>query len=138
VSRRALLPIAVGGLAYSVGAVLNLLRWPALWAGVFGTHELFHLFVLAGSLAHYWFMLKVIVPFVRKPRADPRGPSPRTTGTVLPAWVVPGRTRSIALQSVGRSGRISVWINGPRRSNGSIDAPGSSRIGEARREGNEP
>ena len=67
VSHRALVPIVVGGMSYSVGAVLNLLHWPALWPGIFGTHELFHLFVMAGSLAHYLFMLKVVVPFVRGP-----------------------------------------------------------------------
>jgi Haemolysin-III related len=38
---------------YSVGAVLNVLRWPVLWPGLFGSHELFHLFVLAGSLSHF-------------------------------------------------------------------------------------
>jgi hemolysin III len=63
VSHRALRPIIVGGLSYSVGAVLNLMRWPELWPGTFGTHELFHLFVLVGSLAHYRFILKVVVPF---------------------------------------------------------------------------
>ena len=72
--------LAVGGLAYSVGAVLNLFRWPALWTGVFGTHELFHLFVLAGSLAHYWFMLKVIVPFVREPGPAHEGRVPVDRG----------------------------------------------------------
>jgi hemolysin III len=67
VSHRGLVLIVAGGLSYSVGAVLNLLRWPALWPGAFGTHELFHLFVLAGSLSHYLFILKVVVPFVRGP-----------------------------------------------------------------------
>ena len=62
-SHRALVPVVVGGLSYSMGAVLNLLHWPVLWPGTFGTHELFHLFVLAGSLAHYLFILKVVVPF---------------------------------------------------------------------------
>ena len=63
VTHRALVPIVVGGLSYSIGAVLNLLHWPNLWPGVFGPHELFHLFVLVGSLAHYLFILKVVVPF---------------------------------------------------------------------------
>jgi hemolysin III len=63
VSHRALLPIVAGGLSYSVGAVLNLLQWPALVPGIFGTHDLFHVFVLLGSLAHYLFILKVVVPF---------------------------------------------------------------------------
>ena len=63
VSHRALLPLVVGGLLYSVGAVLNLIHRPSLWPGTFGTHDLFHLFVIAGSLAHFWFILKVVVPF---------------------------------------------------------------------------
>jgi hemolysin III len=62
-------PLVAGGLFYSVGAVLNLLRWPELWPGLFGVHELFHLFVLAGSLAHYRLILKVAVPLERCPAA---------------------------------------------------------------------
>jgi hemolysin III len=65
VSHRALRLVVLGGLFYSVGAVLNLLHWPALWPGIFSVHDLFHLFVMAGSLAHFWFILKVIVPFGR-------------------------------------------------------------------------
>jgi Haemolysin-III related len=60
VSHRALLPVVLGGLFYSLGAVLNSLRWPTLWPGVFGVHDLFHLFVMADSLTHYWFILKQI------------------------------------------------------------------------------
>ena len=62
VSHRAMRPLVLGGVAYSVGAVINLLAWPRLWPEVFGAHALFHLFVIAGSLAHFWFILKVIVP----------------------------------------------------------------------------
>ena len=67
VSHRALLPIIIGGLSYSVGAVLNLLHWPVILPGVFGSHELFHFFVLMGSLAHYRFILKTVVPFGQVP-----------------------------------------------------------------------
>ena len=67
VTHRALVPIVVGGLSYSVGALLNLLHWPIFWPGVFGSHELFHFFVMAGSLVHYLFILKVVVPFVGGP-----------------------------------------------------------------------
>jgi hemolysin III len=63
VSHRALLPVVAGGLSYSVGAVLNVLHWPMILPGTFGPHELFHFFVLMGSLAHYRFILKVVVPF---------------------------------------------------------------------------
>lgn len=61
-SHRALAPIVVGGTFYSVGAVLNLLKWPNLAPGVFGSHELFHLFVMAGSLIHFRFILRVASP----------------------------------------------------------------------------
>jgi hemolysin III len=67
VSHRAMLPVIVGGLSYSVGAVLNLLRWPVILPGIFGAHELFHFFVLAGSAAHYLFILKVVAPFAHGP-----------------------------------------------------------------------
>jgi hemolysin III len=63
ISHRRLLTLVLGGVFYSVGAVLNLLNWPALWPEVFGTHALFHLFVIAGSVTHFWFILKVVVPF---------------------------------------------------------------------------
>jgi hemolysin III len=38
---------------YGMGAVLNALHWPALFPGVVGSHECFHVFVLAGSVAHF-------------------------------------------------------------------------------------
>jgi hemolysin III len=65
VSHRALLPVVAGGLSYSVGAVLNVLHWPVILPGTFGAHELFHFFVLMGSLAHYLFILNVVVPFTQ-------------------------------------------------------------------------
>ena len=85
VSHRDLRPLVAGGLWYSVGAVLNLLRWPVLWPGHFGAHELFHLFVLAGSLAHYRLMLRVVVPFGRGPEGLAR------SGPVAAVLVVTGR-----------------------------------------------
>lgn len=63
-SHRRMCPALVGGVLYTVGAVFNQLHWPALWPGVFSTHELWHLFVLAGSASHFWLMLTVVVPFV--------------------------------------------------------------------------
>ena len=65
VSHRAMLPVVVGGLSYSVGALLNLLHWPVIVPGTFGAHELFHFFVLGGSLAHYLFIFKIAAPFAQ-------------------------------------------------------------------------
>jgi hemolysin III len=66
VGHRAMFPLVLGGVFYSVGAIFNIVHWPALWPGYFGTHDLFHLFVIAGSLTHYLFILKVVLPY----RAD--------------------------------------------------------------------
>jgi channel protein (hemolysin III family) len=45
-----------GALAYTVGAVVDFLRWPTLIPGVVGPHELFHLLVLAGLGFHWSFV----------------------------------------------------------------------------------
>lgn len=65
ISRRDQGLILAGGVFYTIGALINVMNWPNLAPGIFGPHELFHLFVIAGSLAHYTFILKVIVPFAR-------------------------------------------------------------------------
>jgi len=64
-SYRALLPALLGGFLYTVGAVFDLLNWPNFWPPAFRAHDLFHLFVMAGSLIHFWFMLKVVAPYER-------------------------------------------------------------------------
>ncbi|NMA71829.1 MAG: hemolysin III family protein [Firmicutes bacterium] len=51
---RSLLWIGVGGVFYLVGAAIYGFRWPNLSPGRFGFHELWHLFVMAGSASHVW------------------------------------------------------------------------------------
>ncbi len=63
VTHAALRPLWVGGLCYSIGAAINLVGWPDPWPHVFGFHELFHLWVMAGSACHYWFILTVVTPY---------------------------------------------------------------------------
>lgn len=65
VSARPVRIVWLGGLLYTIGALFYLTRWPVIWPDVFGSHELLHLFVMGGSLAHFWFMLKYVVPFDR-------------------------------------------------------------------------
>ena len=57
--------ILLGGFFYSVGALINGLHWPVLVPHVFGWHEIFHLFVMTGSLCHYCFMLRGVLPYQR-------------------------------------------------------------------------
>ncbi|MBS5164453.1 MAG: PAQR family membrane homeostasis protein TrhA [Butyricicoccus sp.] len=56
----AIVLLALGGLSYTIGGVIYILKKPNC-SPLIGFHELFHLFVLAGSLAHYlvvyWFVL---------------------------------------------------------------------------------
>ncbi len=84
VSHRALRPLVIGGLFYSVGAIVNLFGWPVLWPGVFGPHELFHLFVIAGSLSHFWMIWKLVGTPGPKPRRTLHGSAPGTSDVASP------------------------------------------------------
>ena len=50
-----------GGLLYTLGAVIYAAKWPRIKSKIFGFHEIFHVFVLAGSFCHYWMMLRYIM-----------------------------------------------------------------------------
>lgn len=53
--------LALGGLFYSIGAIIYALKKPDFFPKVFGYHELWHLFVLAGSACHFIMMLKYVL-----------------------------------------------------------------------------
>lgn len=48
-----LILLGVGGLFYTLGAIIYGLKWPNPRPERFGFHEIWHLFVMAGSGAHY-------------------------------------------------------------------------------------
>lgn len=52
--------LAIGGLFYSVGAIFYGIKWPNFAPDFFGFHELWHIFVLAGSFSHFWAVFKYI------------------------------------------------------------------------------
>jgi hemolysin III len=54
--------VLAGALVYSAGALIYGLRRPNPMPGVFGFHELWHLFVVAGSACHFWAVLGYIAP----------------------------------------------------------------------------
>jgi hemolysin III len=56
-------PLWIGGVFYSVGALLNCLGWPVVVPGVVEAHEVFHLFVMAGSVWHYCFIRFAVLPY---------------------------------------------------------------------------
>lgn len=53
--------LVAGGLMYTMGAVIYATKWTRTASKLFGFHEIFHLFVMAGSLCHFWFMLRYIL-----------------------------------------------------------------------------
>jgi hemolysin III len=54
--------LITGGVLYTVGALVYWRRWPR-WGrpGVFGYHELWHVFVLGASASHYWAVLRYLM-----------------------------------------------------------------------------
>jgi hemolysin III len=54
--------LVAGGIVYSVGTVIYATGRPRLWPGVFGAHELWHLFVLSGSACHLVLMFRFVAP----------------------------------------------------------------------------
>jgi hemolysin III len=49
----ALVLLLAGGLLYTLGGIVYAARRPDPWPRVFGYHEVFHAFVVAGSAVHY-------------------------------------------------------------------------------------
>jgi hemolysin III len=54
--------VAAGGLVYTAGAVVFATERPRLYPGVFGSHALWHLCVLAGSACHVWAVARYLTP----------------------------------------------------------------------------
>lgn len=52
--------LALGGLFYSIGAVVYSLKKPDPFPDVFGFHEIWHICVLLGSACHVWLVLRYL------------------------------------------------------------------------------
>lgn len=57
-----LLWLLAGGVFYTGGAVMYAMKKPNIIPGWLGFHEIWHLFVMAGSFCHFMMMLKSILP----------------------------------------------------------------------------
>jgi len=62
-STTALVWFFMGGISYTVGAVVYVIKKPDPFPGTFGFHEIWHLFVIAGSFCHFWLILRHILFF---------------------------------------------------------------------------
>ena len=48
---RLVVVLPLGGVLYTIGAVIYATRWPDPWPAISGFHELFHVFAVAGAVA---------------------------------------------------------------------------------------
>ncbi|MEO5952732.1 MAG: hemolysin III family protein [Chloroflexia bacterium] len=62
---QALTVLAIGGVLYTLGAVVYALKRPNPFPKVLGFHEVFHLFVIAGSVAHSIVVWIWVLPYPR-------------------------------------------------------------------------
>ena len=53
--------LLAGGLFYTIGAVIYATKRPKINLKFFGFHEIFHIFIMFGSLCHYILMFKYIM-----------------------------------------------------------------------------
>ncbi len=53
--------LLAGGILYTVGGVLYAVKWPGRDNPRFGCHEIFHVFILLGSLCHFLMMARVVL-----------------------------------------------------------------------------
>ena len=92
-THRKLLLLPLGGLTYTVGAVMNLKHWPHMWPGVFSHHDLYHLLVMTGTALHFVFMWRTLAPY--RATALRRETQAVTTTSVSPA--TPAAASAMAL-----------------------------------------
>ncbi|MCX6082648.1 MAG: hemolysin III family protein [Chloroflexi bacterium] len=52
--------LILGGVTYTFGAIIYATKWFNLFPGKFGSHEIWHIFVLAGASAHFMAIFGII------------------------------------------------------------------------------
>lgn len=52
--------LILGGVTYTFGAIIYATKWFNLFPGKFGSHEIWHIFVLAGAAAHFMAIFGII------------------------------------------------------------------------------
>jgi hemolysin III len=64
-------PLLWGGIAYSIGGVVDFLRWPTVVPRVVEGHEVFHVAVLVGAVFHWRFIWQFAGGEVQGPTFTP-------------------------------------------------------------------
>jgi hemolysin III len=53
--------MALGGIAFTIGAIIYAVKKPDPKPGVFGFHEIFHVLILLGAILHYIMILQALI-----------------------------------------------------------------------------
>jgi hemolysin III len=62
-SLQVLLFAVVGGILYTLGAIVYSVRRPDPWPDVFGYHEIFHALVVAAAVLHFTAVAQIVFEF---------------------------------------------------------------------------
>jgi channel protein (hemolysin III family) len=62
---RAVELLLLGGIFYSIGMVLLVAKRPRIAPRVFSYHEVFHILVVSGTLAHFLMIIWYVAPVAR-------------------------------------------------------------------------
>jgi hemolysin III len=59
---------ALGGAAfYTAGAIFELVKWPEIFPGDVGHHEVFHVMVIGGTICHIIFITRFVIRYQHQP-----------------------------------------------------------------------
>ncbi len=53
--------LLAGGILYSIGGISYAIKWPGRHNPRFGCHEIFHVFIVLGSICHFFLMYRILV-----------------------------------------------------------------------------
>jgi hemolysin III len=97
-------PVLFGGVAFSLGALMDLFRWPVVVPGFIHAHDVFHLAVLVAYAFHFSFIWRIALvadggaDAVRPNDARQRSASPEPT----PLTATAGLDSLAAVSRVGQ------------------------------------
>jgi hemolysin III len=58
----AIMWLVAGGLFFTIGAIIYIIKRPDFFPGIFGFHEIWHIFVILGCLSHFILIAAYVAP----------------------------------------------------------------------------
>ena len=77
-----------GAVFYTLGAVCELAKWPTIWPGVVGAHEVLHISDMIGTFCHFVFIVRFALAYRPEAIEVPASVRPQTSSSS--AWAMNG------------------------------------------------